>query len=289
MRCIDTSTRGTRRSGRSRAGYTSGPLAGRTIATVVRSGRPLRTSSPPQFPWREFRVRILRVIPATGSSTSGIQPDRCGLGHSQRVRRLCRASTSLTFDKLDCRTDGALRGLFGLRQHEQLSTHRSLRICAGVCIARHAQQRLSTRPASRSWVTSPRGYTSTFSNNGHERVRAWTHATVPLERPARRRASAPSRSSRKKSTTISLGARAASDEHQLSRPSMPISWTLDDVITITDTLQGATGHIRVQRGSGLNGYTAGVTYYLNAWDTTYARRRSSSGANSSTSTPASSI
>ncbi len=115
------------------------------------------------------------------------------------------------------------------------------------------------------------GYTSTFTNNGSEHSHAGPHAFVPLERsPGRgvRRQGAGVRKSRRRSR-LGLVLRPTStssvtiDAYQLD---------VDDVITITDTIQNpaaatgvptsATG-VTNPLGQRLNGYTQ-ATYYPNA-------------------------
>ncbi len=118
-------------------GYTSGPLGGRTVASLYGPGG-IYSQYAAQFPGVNFATDT-SVIPATGSSTAGIQPIDAG-SISRDVKGAYRRARHESHGETRRRRNRSLRGLLRLRQHQQLPTHRAIRVRPGVRDSRHGQQ-----------------------------------------------------------------------------------------------------------------------------------------------------
>jgi iron complex outermembrane receptor protein len=240
-------------------GYTSGPLAGRTIASLYGPGG-IYNAFATQFPSVNFAADN-SVIPATGSSTAGIQP----LDAGSVTRDVYGGYAGLDFtvlDKLDLGLTARFEDYsdFGSTTNYRLTGR--YEFIPAVALRGTASTGFHA-PSLAQLGQQSTGYTSTFTNNGTSilqpgRTRLFRSNTAqaaafggkPLDP--------------EESTTYSLGV--------VLRPTATTSITLDayqlevnDVITITDTMQGPTVTAAFN-SLGLTGFTQ-ATYYLNAWDT----------------------
>jgi len=240
------------------AGYTSGPLGGQTLASLYGPGG-IYNSFASQFPGVNFATDT-SVIPATGSSTAGIQPIDVG-SISRDVEGAYVGFDSKVTDKLDVGVTGRYEHYsdFGSTSNYRLTARYefipAIALRGTVSSGFHA-------PSVAALGQQSTGYTSTFTNNGSS-----------ILAPGRTRQF---RSS--DATAAAFGAKALEPEESTTysvglvlRPDSTSSITIDayrlsinDVITITDSLQGAPVTAAFN-AAGLNGYTQ-ATYYLNAWD-----------------------
>lgn len=240
-------------------GYTSGPLAGRTIASLYGPGG-IYNQYASLFPGVNFAADT-SVIPATGSSTSGINPIDVG-SVTRNVYGGYAGLDFTVFDKLDLGLTARFEDYsdFGSTTNYRLTGRYefipAVALRGTLSSGFHA-------PSLAQLGQQSTGYTSTFTNNG-----------TSILAPGRTRLFRSSDSQAvgfgakpldpEESTTISLGL--------VLRPTSTTSVTIDayqldvdDVITITDTIQGPTV-TSAFNAIGLNGYTQ-ATYYLNAWGT----------------------
>ncbi|RZL66519.1 MAG: TonB-dependent receptor, partial [Rhodococcus sp. (in: high G+C Gram-positive bacteria)] len=239
-------------------GYTTGPLGGSTVASLYGPGGAYSAFAS-QFPGVNFATDT-SVIPATGSSTSGLQP----VDASSVSRRVLGGYAGVDFKLLD-RIDVGLTARYeDYSDFGDTTTYRAT-----------ARYEFSPAFAVRGTVSSgfhapsiaalgqqTTGYTSTFTNNGSSvltpgRTRLFRSAD-PLAANFGAKPLEP-----EESTTYSLGF--------VVRPDETSSITVDayrldikDVITNSDPVQGATVSAAYAR-IGLAGYTQ-ASYYLNAWD-----------------------
>ncbi len=239
-------------------GYTSGPLGGRTVASLYGPGG-IYSQYASQFPGVNFATDT-SVIPATGSSTAGIQPIDAG-AISRDVKGAYLGLDSKVTAKLDVGATGRYERYsdFGGTSNYRLTARYefipAFAIRGTVSSGFHA-------PSVAELGLQTTGYTSTFTNNGSS-----------VLTPGRTRQF---RSS--DSTAAAFGAKPLqpekSDTYSLGfvfRPDATSSLTIDayrlsirDVITITDPVQGAAV-VAAFNAAGLAGYTQ-ASYYLNAWD-----------------------
>lgn len=239
-------------------GYTAGPLAGKTLASLYGAGG-IYSQYASQFPGVNFATDT-SVVPATGSSTVGIQPIDAGSVTRHVGGGYFGVDTKIT-SKLDFGATGRYENYsdFG-----GTSTYRvtgryefipAFALRATVSSGFHA-------PSLAELGTQSTGYTSTFSNNG---ISILTPGHTLLFRPNDPRAANFGAQPLKpeKSTTDSFGF--------VIRPDRTSSITIDayqlkinHVITNSDTLQG-TNVTAAFNAAGLAGYTQ-ASYYLNAWD-----------------------
>jgi iron complex outermembrane receptor protein len=240
------------------AGYTSGPLAGRTLASLYGPGG-IYNSYAAQFPGVNFATDT-SVIPATGSSTVGVQPIDAGEVNRNVHGAYVGIDTAVTA-KLDVGVTGRYEHYsdFGDTTNYRLTGRYELvpafAVRGTVSSGFHA-------PSLAQLGQQTTGYTSTFTNNGSSVL---TPGRTRLFRSADPAAAAfgahpldPERS-----TTVSLGI--------VIRPDSTSSVTIDayrlsirDVITVTDPVQGAPVTAAFT-AAGLTGFTQ-ASYYLNAWD-----------------------
>ncbi len=241
------------------AGYTSGPLAGRTIASLYGPGG-IYNQYASQFPVVNFAADN-SVVPATGSSTSGINPLDAG-SVTRNVYGGYAGLDFTVFDKLDLGLTARFEDYsdFGSTTNYRLTGRYefipAVALRGTLSSGFHA-------PSLAQLGQQSTGYTSTFTNNGSSIL---TPGRTRLFRSSDPQAAGFGAKplDPEESTTISLGL--------VLRPTSSSSVTIDayqldvdDVITITDTIQGATV-TSAFNAIGLNGYTQ-ATYYLNAWDT----------------------
>ena len=240
------------------AGYTSGPLAGRTIASLYGPGG-IYQQYASQFTGVNFATDT-SVVPATGSSTAGLQPvDVSSVGRDV-YGAYVGVDASIT-SKLDAGITARYEDYsdFGSTSNYRLTARYefvpAFAIRGTVSSGFHA-------PSIAQLGLQSTGYTSTFTNNGSSvltpgRTRQFRSAD-PIAAAFGAQQLEP-----EQSTTYSLGF--------VVRPDSTSSITLDayslhiqDVITITDPVQGAAV-VSAFNSAGLTGYTQ-ASYYLNAWD-----------------------
>lgn len=240
-------------------GYTSGPLAGRTLASLYGPGG-LYNQFASQFPGVNFATDN-SVVPATGSSTAGIQP----LDAGSVTRDVYGGYAGIDFNVLD-RFDLGLTARF--EDYSDFGSTTNYRLTGRYEFSPAVALRgtVSTgfhAPSLAQLGNQSTGYTSTFTNNGTSIL---TPGRTRLFRSNSEQAAAFGGQplDPEESTTYSLGV--------VLRPTDSTSVTIDayqlevnDVITITDTIQGPTVTAAFN-ALGLTGYTQ-ATYYLNAWDT----------------------
>jgi iron complex outermembrane receptor protein len=240
------------------AGYTSGPLGGRTLASLYGAGG-IYSQYASQFPGVNFSTNT-SVVPATGSSTAGIQPVDAG-SISRDVKGAYLGIDAQVTSKLDIGATARYEDYsdFGGTSNYRLTARHefipALAVRGTVSSGFHA-------PSVAALGFQSTGYTSTFTNNGSSVL---TPGRTRQFRSADATAAAFGAKPLKpeKSDTYSLGF--------VIRPDSTSSLTIDayrleirDVITITDPLQGAAV-VAAFNAAGLGGYTQ-ASYYLNAWD-----------------------
>ncbi|MFC4307651.1 TonB-dependent receptor plug domain-containing protein [Steroidobacter flavus] len=241
------------------AGYTSGPLAGRTIASLYGAGG-IYNQYASLFPSVNFAADT-SVVGATGSSTSGINPIDAG-SVTRNVYGGYAGIDFTVFDKLDLGLTARFEDYsdFGSTTNYRLTGRYefipAVALRGTLSSGFHA-------PSLAQLGNQSTGYTSTFTNNGSSIL---TPGRTRLFRSNDPQAAAFGAKplDPEESTTISLGL--------VLRPTSSSSVTIDayqldvdDVITITDTIQGPAV-TSAFNAIGLTGYTQ-ATYYLNAWDT----------------------
>jgi iron complex outermembrane receptor protein len=244
-------------------GYTSGPLGGQTMASLYGPGG-IYNQYASQFPGVNFATDT-SVIPATGSSTAGIQPIDAG-SITRNVYGAYLGVDATVLQKLDI-------GLTGRYEHySDFGSTSNYRVTAryefvpAFAIRGTASSGFHA-PSLAELGQQSTGYTGTFTNNG-----------ISIAAPGRTRQFRPNDPvgalfgakplDPEKSTTVSLGI--------VVRPDSTSSITvdayqlqIDNVITNTDAVQNLTGLTNVTtvfNSVGLTGYTQ-ASYYLNAWDT----------------------
>ncbi len=239
-------------------GYTSGPLAGRTVASLYGPGG-IYQQYASLFPGVNFATDT-SVVPATGSSTAGVQPVDASTIARDVYGAYVGVDASIT-SKLDVGVTGRYEDYsdFGSTSNYRLTARYefipAIALRGTVSSGFHA-------PSIAQLGLQTTGYTSTFTNNGSSvlqpgRTRQFRSAD-PVAAAFGAKQLEP-----EKSTTYSLGV--------VIRPDSTSSITLDayslrirDVITNTDPVQGAAV-VAAFNAAGLNGYTQ-ASYYLNAWD-----------------------
>ena len=240
-------------------GYSSGPLGGRTIASLYGPGG-IYNSFASQFTSVNFATDS-SVIPATGSSTAGIQP----LDTGSVTRDVYGGYAGLDFTVLD-QLDLGLTARF--EDYSDFGSTTNYRLTGRYEFVPAVALRgtVSTgfhAPSLAQLGQQSTGYTSTFTNNGSSILQP---GRTRLFRSNSTQAAAFGGKALdpEESTTYSLGV--------VLRPTSTTSITVDayqlevnDVITITDTIQGPTVTTAFN-SLGLTGFTQ-ATYYLNAWDT----------------------
>lgn len=239
-------------------GYTSGPLGGKSIATLYGPGG-IYNPFASQFPGVNFAADT-SVVPATGSSTAGIQPIDAG-SVTRHVEGGYFGIDAKVTSKLDFGATGRYENYsdFG-----GTSTYRvtgryefvpAFALRGTVSSGFHA-------PSLAELGTQSTAYTGTFTNNG---ISIQTPGHTRLFRPNDPLAAAFGAKplEPEKSTTDSVGF--------VLRPDRTSSITVDayqlrinNVITNSDPLQGPNVTAAFN-AAGLLGYTQ-ASYYLNAWN-----------------------
>jgi iron complex outermembrane receptor protein len=239
-------------------GYTSGPLAGRTIASLYGPGG-IYSQYASQFTGVNFATDT-SVVPATGSSTAGVQPIDAG-SISRDVKGAYVGLDAKVTSKLDVGATGRYERYadFGGTSNYRLTARYefipAVAVRGTISSGFHA-------PSVAELGLQSTGYTSTFTNNGSSVLAPGrTRQFRSSDATAAAFGAQPLRP--EKSDTYSLGV--------VLRPDATSSLTIDayrlsirDVITITDPLQGAAV-VAAFNAAGLSGYTQS-SYYLNAWD-----------------------
>ncbi|HEY5756292.1 MAG TPA: TonB-dependent receptor, partial [Steroidobacter sp.] len=241
------------------AGYTSGPLAGRTIASLYGPGG-IYNQYASAFPGVNFATDT-SVVGATGSSTSGINPIDAG-SVTRNVYGGYAGLDFTVFDKLDLGLTARFEDYsdFGNTTNYRLTGRYefipAVALRGTLSSGFHA-------PSLAQLGQQSTGYTSTFTNNGSSILTPGRTRLFRSNDPQAARFGAKPLDP-EESTTVSLGL--------VLRPTDTTSVTIDayqldvdDVITITDTIQGPAVTAAFN-ALGLTGYTQ-ATYYLNAWDT----------------------
>jgi iron complex outermembrane receptor protein len=240
-------------------GYSSGPLAGQTMASLYGPGG-IYNQYAAQFPGVNFATDT-SVIPATGSSTAGINP----LDAGSVTRDVYGGYAGIDFNVFD-RLDLGLTARF--EDYSDFGGTTNYRLTGRYEFIPEVALRgtLSTgfhAPSLAQLGNQSTGYTSTFTNNGSS-VLTPGRTRLFRSNDAQATGFGAQALDPEESTTYSLGV--------VLRPSASSSVTIDayqldvkDVITITDPIQGPTVAAAFN-AIGLNGYSQ-ATYYLNAWDT----------------------
>ena len=240
------------------AGYTSGPLGGRTIASLYGTGG-LYNAYASQFSTVNFATDT-SVIPATGSSTAGIQPIDVG-SVGRDVEGGYLGFDAQVTAQLDVGVTGRYEHYsdFGGTSNYRLTARYELipaiAVRGTISSGFHA-------PSIAELGQQSTGYTSTFTNNGSSVLAPGRTRQFRSQDPIAAAFGAQPLDP-EKSTTYSLGIVIRPD----STSSITIDayrLSIDDVITNTDPLQG-TAVVAAFNAAGLNGYTQ-ASYYLNAWD-----------------------
>lgn len=239
-------------------GYTSGPLGGQTLATLYGTGG-VYAQYASQFPGVNFATDT-SVVPATGSSTAGINPLDAG-SVTRHVKGGYLGVDSALTDKLDVGVTGRYEDYsdFGSTSNYRVTGRYefvpAIALRGTVSSGFHA-------PSLAELGQQTTAYTSTFTNNGTSVLSPGrTRQFRPQDPVAAAFGAKPL--DPEKSTTYSVGL--------VLRPDVTSSVTIDayrldikNVITITDPIQGSTVTAAFT-AAGLAGYTQ-ATYYLNAWD-----------------------
>jgi iron complex outermembrane receptor protein len=239
-------------------GYTAGPLGGTSLASLYGPAG-IYNQYASQFPAVNFATDT-SVVPATGSSTAGIQPIDAG-----SVTRHVGGGYLGLDAKITPQLDVGVTGRYeDYSDFGSTSTYRftgryeiipAIAVRGTVSSGFHA-------PSLAELGTQSTAYTGTFSNNG---ISIQTPGHTLLFRPNDPRAAAFGAKplEPEKSTTDSVGL--------VLRPDHTSSVTIDayqlrikNVITNSDPLQGANV-TNAFTAAGLLGYTQ-ASYYLNAWN-----------------------
>ncbi len=239
-------------------GYTSGPLGGQALASLYGPGG-IYNQYASQYPTVNF-VGTTAVVPATGSSTVGIEPIDAG-----SITRTVKGGY-VGFDaKVIRQLDVGVTGRY--EDYSDFGSTTNYRFTARYEIIPAIALRgtLSSgfhAPSLAEVDQQSTGYTSTFSNNGISILTPGHTLQFRSEDPWAAAFGAKALKP-EKSNTASVGL--------VLRPDPTSSITIDaynlridNVITTTQTLQGSN-ITAAFNAAGLAGYTQ-TTYYLNAWD-----------------------
>jgi iron complex outermembrane receptor protein len=239
-------------------GNTAGPLAGKTLASLYGPGG-IYNQFASQFPGVNFATDT-SVVPATGSSTAGIQPIDAG-SVTRSVYGGYAGLDTKVFEKLDVGITGRYEHYsdFGSTSNYRFTTRYefipAVAVRGTVSSGFHA-------PSLAELGQQATGYTSTFSNNGIS-ILAPGHTLQFRPDDPRAALFGGKPLQPEKSTTESFGV--------VLRPDRTSSVTVDayqlairNVITNTDAIQGPNATAAFN-SLGLTGYTQ-ATYYLNAWN-----------------------
>jgi iron complex outermembrane recepter protein len=239
-------------------GYTSGPLAGRTLASLYGPGG-IYNQYAAQFPGVNFATDT-SVVPATGSSTVGVQPIDVGSA-TRNIYGAYAGIDSAVTDKLDVGVTGRYEHYsdFGSTSNYRLTARYefipAIAVRGTVSSGFHA-------PSLAALGQQSTGYTSTFTNNGSSVLQPGRTRQFRSSDPTAAAFGAkPLRP--EESTTYSLGV-VFSLNSTTSLTVDAYRLSIENVITNTDPIQGAPV-IAAFNAAGLNGYTQ-TSYYLNAWD-----------------------
>jgi iron complex outermembrane receptor protein len=239
-------------------GYTGGPLAGLTVASLYGPGG-IYEQYASQFPGVNFATDTSR-IPSNGSSTAGIRAEDAG-SVTREVYGAYLGFDSAVTDKFDIGITARYEDYsdFGGTSNYRLTGRYefvpAFALRGTVSTGFHA-------PSLAQLGNQSSGYTSNWSNSG---TAVFVPGRTRLFRSADPTAAAFGAKplDPEESTTYSLGA--------VIRPDSTSSITIDayslnikDVIQVSETLQGPTVTAAFN-AAGLAGYTQ-ASYYLNAWD-----------------------
>jgi iron complex outermembrane receptor protein len=246
-------------------GYTSGPLAGQSVASLYRAGG-IYAQYASQFPGVDLTNNPANnqswgVIPATGSSTSGIQPLDAG-SVTRNVYGGYAGLDFTVFEKLDIGLTARFEDYSDFGNTTNYRVTGRYEFIPAVALRGTLSSGFHA-PSLAQLGQQSTGYTSTFTNNGQSILTPGRTRLFRSNDPQAAGFGAKPLDP-EESTTVSLGL--------VLRPTSTTSVTIDayqldvdDVITITDTIQGPAVAAAFN-AIGLNGYTQ-ATYYLNAWDT----------------------
>jgi iron complex outermembrane recepter protein len=241
-------------------GYTAGPLAGLKVSSLYAPGG-IYNQFASQYTGVNFAAETA-IVPATGSSTAGIQPVDAG----SVTRHVSGGYVGLDGEVLE-HLDVGITGRY--EDYSDFGSTSNYRFTARYEIipAIAVRGTLSSgfhAPSLAELGTQSTAYTGTFTNNG---ISIQTPGHTLMFRPNDPRAAAFGAKplDPEKSTTASAGL--------VLRPDQTSSVTLDaydlhirNVISATDPLQGANVSAAFV-AAGLPGYTQ-ATYYFNAWNQT---------------------
>jgi iron complex outermembrane receptor protein len=239
-------------------GYTAGPLAGQTLASLYGPGG-LYNSFASQFPGVNFAADT-SVVPATGSSTVGIQPIDAG-SVTRHVQGAYLGVDSKIIEQWDVGVTGRYEHYsdFGSTSNYRFTTRYefipAVALRGTVSSGFHA-------PSLAELGQQATAYTSTFSNNGIS-ILSPGHTLQFRPNDPRAAAFGAKPLQPEKSTTESLGLVLRPD-HSSSITIDAYQLSIRNVITNTDTLQGANV-TNAFLAAGLTGYSQ-ASYYLNAWN-----------------------
>ncbi len=256
-------------------GYSAGPLAGlplwalySTPATVNGTQTAAQAASSYAGIYNQFTSQFTGVnfataagvVPATGSSTAGIQP--VDAGTITRNVKGGYVGVDATIAKLDVGITGRYENYsdFGSTSNYRLTARYEFVPAFAV---RGTASSGFHAPSLAQLGQQSTGFTGTFTNNGISILApGYTRQFRPNDPVAAAFGAKPLEP--EKSTTLSLGT--------VFRPDASTSVTIDAyrltikrVITVTDAVQGAAV-TSAFNAAGLTGFTQ-ATYYLNAWDT----------------------
>jgi len=239
-------------------GYTAGPLAGTFVSSLYAPGG-IYNQYASQYSTVNFAAETA-TVPATGSSTSGIQPVDFG-----SLTRNVKGGYLGIDSKLTDQFDVGLTGRY--EDYSDFGSTTTYRFTARYEII----PAIAVRGTISSGFHAPSlaeinqqstAYTGTFTNNGIS-ILAPGHTLQFRANDPRAAAFGAKPLEPEKSTTSSVGL--------VLRPDSTSSITIDaydlyikNVITNTDPLQGPNVTAAFNK-AGLNGYTQ-ATYYLNAWN-----------------------
>lgn len=239
-------------------GYTAGPLAGLRVSSLYAPGG-IYSQYASQYSEVNFAAETA-VVPATGSSTAGIQPVDFG-----SITRNVKGGYVGIDSKLTDQIDVGLTGRY--ERYSDFGSTTNYRFTARYEIipAIAIRGTLSSgfhAPSLAEIDQQSTAYTGTFTNNGFS-ILAPGHTRQFRANDPRAAAFGAKPLEPEKSTTSSAGL--------VLRPDSTSSITIDaydlyikNVITNTDPLQGPNVTAAFI-AAGLPGYTQ-ATYYLNAWN-----------------------
>lgn len=239
-------------------GYTAGPLAGVRVSSLYAPGG-IYSQYASQYSFVNFAGETA-VVPATGSSTAGIQPVDFG-SITRNVKGGYVGIDSKITDQIDVGLTGRYEDYSDFGSTTTYRFTARYEIIPAVAIRGTLSSGFHA-PSLAEIDQQSTAYTGTFTNNGIS-ILAPGHTLQFRANDPRAAAFGAKPLEPEKSTTSSIGV--------VLRPDSTSSITIDaydlyikNVITNTDPLQGANVTAAFN-AAGLSGYTQ-ASYYLNAWN-----------------------